>query len=219
MDKTKFMWNVLKHFFKKEDVNLNKLSSHILEAIVVVKSDVMAYAVFTDKIIFAWQESNDIKDWVKNFCFTNNFWKYLFSSKKKLENDKITWVHKDMNKVATIYTKIVKNILETYNKGGQKEIWFGGFSRGGGIAKLVSNKVTTKAKTVLITFGQPKVTESNKEIDHTRVYYQRDIVTKVPRKFKHPKAKEIKLKSKWWHWIPGATFKVHTSYDEGIKEL
>jgi hypothetical protein len=140
--------------------------------------------------------SNDIKDWINNL---------KYSSTDLIHEgfaDSAQWIHTILSR---IYSKV-------------QYYFFVGYSRGGAIACLLGKlfyEAYPEQYAGCTTFGQPRIAKENFVLpNYTRVYYQNDIITKLPKKFKHIDHKSIILKSQWWHWIPSlyVKLKVHQLY-------
>lgn len=227
MDIPKFVWKLKKYAFEKSTTNshFKKSLNFICKDSLKIGNDEMFFVVFKNSIFFIWKESDDLKDWISNFKFVDSwktFFKYIFTKKENLINEKELDVHHDINQVAKYYYhNKVKSILQRhYTK--EKKIYLCGYSRGGGIATIVASLLNYK-RINLVTFGQHKVfSESMAEkfganIIYKRIFFEKDFVTKVPLKFSHPISHEIILKKEWWHNLPFMKIKIHKSYDKFFK--
>lgn len=164
------------------------------------------------RVIFVFEGSKGFLDWFSNFRFK------FKTIKKCIE------VHNGINKSALkFYSLIIKIINEN-----KKLIpIFLGYSRGAGIALLLSYYMSQFCRPICITYGQLKIFEENDcraiekedKFDYYRVYFKSDPVSKVPlelQDYDHIKGNNIILKEKWYHKIPLFTFKIkcHLYYKE-----
>lgn len=185
-----------------------------------VENDEMFICINRAEIIFVIIGSNDKQDWKDNF----NAGKVDFEGVR---------VHEGFHESAERLRTVIDTFIEDEDLS-ERDIIFYGHSKGGAVCEDMY-LAYKQLEPFVVTFGKPRYANAElsecierdlrtREEDFIiRVYYPRDPVVRVPllvMGFEHPDCDvKIKMKTKWWHFLPGVGPKVHLSYFKNIKEL
>jgi len=167
-----------------------------------VENDYAFCSVESDRLVFVFAGSDDIKDWVNDFKRGNNDW------------IKHNHIHKGFYFSYEPFKKWVTTIVAQHFN---KDIYVTGHSRGGALALLCAyNLGLREHKVSCITFGAPKVFKKRKKFNllsiyNTNVIIKRDKVPRLPYSFKRT-GKTVVLKSRWFYYLPMGWVKAHLDY-------
>ncbi|MHA1790252.1 MAG: lipase family protein [Candidatus Helarchaeota archaeon] len=188
-------WKFYQKAFIKNEIGIENL---------VINNDEIKVFKQVNNLIIVFKGSNDKNDIKDNI----RFWK---------KND----THSGFSKIVDFIEYTIINVIKKYTP---KRVTLIGYSKGGAIALEMGDRIASNDySTSIYTYGQPAIwtqkkinqTKIKNKFKYYRIFFKRDLVVNCLNFiYKHYQQNEIKLPSKWWHWIPFMGIRVHQSYNK-----
>jgi len=185
------IWRFADQVYCDNDFTSDQISKKVPCLSFEESNDFMKIWIDNGNLIIAFRGSDDIKDWIGNFCFGS------------LNQ------HEDFREA---YEKFACELISFVSPNLDKNIIITGHSRGAAIATFCAEHLSNFASVSCITFASPRVGDKsfreyyNKlSIDHTNVFIECDIVptlyTQYALGFRHV-GKTLKLKKPFYWKLP-----------------